>query len=1616
MMPSHRLLVTLLVLIFFLAPLSGPFAQIESSNGETPSSVEETDGVSGLQTTNRRSVVAADPISGVLDPVVVEQYGYEGTGLLNARTDSASNDQSSIPIDNATGWVGSQAELEIWNMERLYAENGTLDDGIPGTNYHPSATSAYPYGWDLDWDDPSSGLQNVSTTYDEDNGYLVLESKAELATPGGLVEYRHWDGTYIYWNQTIHNVPYSDNLTLSFMYNYDSGIIDNPPIEVAGWLWLDVLIDGAFVAYSDLMTECPSRNTWYEFVVPNLLDLPSTFNLQIGISVEAVTPPPTDYFITYPGADYDEDSELDYSLAQINRVFLDNISLLSVNQPSYDEVDLTFNAGVFSTAITEFSNYGTAVITNPSYWTDNYLDVGVSANVSISFDYEVKLLSHHFGNSLWTSQPTKQGVAYTVDAGASAALSAFTYVGNEGVAIYENFTVEISLPPDWENITIFDPFLNDVTGLCTFTPGLLEIPTSILDRLGWWQVTLESPNYAESVTTQIDDTGWTDSSIFRPTNKTRVVITLGTASDTPLVSDPVNVTWYAPDDSTWSQDSPSSGVGGVVYSDQRTLGGSNTTAGEWSVVAAWTNGTEVAYGVTTYDMYHTASLDVPVEYQTVQTDIGLVISNFVYYTDTDTSEYLLDDSVTITANWTGSIIPFTQDLVKNWWRGEFDTSALEGGQYIVVVTASRPYFDDVTTQFTVVATQEMTLEILNAGATPIERGLNEVFTVQMDYELLNGTGISGAMLYVDYSGPGGGLSWSNFNDNNNGHYSVDIICDIAVTYSVTITLNKTYYQSASDSFTLVIGETGTELELINGTSGVVNYGESYRLVVEYRNSTGFGLPGADLDVVSINPATGLTNTSFTPISGGFYEITFTPTTTGTFSITISASLFNHETKFTTFTLTGVVIPTILTSIPSSATVAVNESYIVQLLFQDEGSNPINAANITLIETPSGIIISEAIPVGNGLFNITLRSSEMDVYNLLFRASANNYQSSIVGFTLSVTALQTNLEIQNPGTVFENGLNEVFTLQLSYQLFNGTGVPGASSSIIFSGPQEGLSWTNFTDYNNGSYSMDITCNVSAIYGISVTLSKSYYYNASDSFTLIIGETGSELQILNGTADVVLFGNSYLLVVEYRNSSGSGLTGADLQVVQITPEVGLSHSNFSHITDGFYQITLTPTAAGSFSVVIRASILNHVTQYATFTLTAAGIPTILTALSSSATIALDQNITVQFSFQDESLNPIDLATVVVVNPPAGILISNVTPIGGGLYNFTLTPQGIGSYDLLFRASADNYQSSSAAFTLSATEIPTILEFEGDVSSAQAKFQDSYELIVYYCRADTPALENVDGASLTVLVQSSGLVVDISEHVGYYVITITGEAIGSWSLTISAEKTDHRLATKQFLFQVEEIPLTIEVLDGLQGPEGFPISFRVKLTETETGDPVTGATVYYDIQLLDGLPYGNRESMIESSSEPGVYTASLTMPSADETYFIVIGCNIANFVLDDPLPIQLLPRRDITTMIYMTVRDNSYVFIGLGAIGIGLVYRRSARKRRIRQNKVTLAVKRRFDDVRNLLGVIVLHKDSGLPIYSKILREGLEEAVISAFITAITSFRGEFDIETSTEEWGL
>ncbi len=1691
----HAKRYAILTLIAFSLILTQLALSTQESNEDVINEVSSGTGKSPVfrninEVNDGRFTISQVNHAGVINPVSILQSGYQTTELKRGRTDTGGNTAGNITIDEANGWFVNSTGIEVTGLKRLYGLNGTFDDGTDPW---------IPYTID-------GGANTQINSYNSTGGFIVCRNMGNY-NPSGGGYYTHSELSEAGWEQVVTNTPESLTFKMEFNFRYVTGPLD-PEGDDSFAGDVGVFWQLGSEGYYYPMQEFDSRETWYSVshvftVSPGL----STFSIYVGLYIGGGN------VRVYINNDYDDDGVGDgIENAQNVTVYIDNVEFTSTTSPDFEDVGLSYHAGALSAPILG-TETGTATITNPDFWNTSPLEYQITASANVLFTYSVTSLFQRYINSSWTTSLSSNGVSYSISSGMSSDLTFYTYITQPSG--YYDSTFDILFPRDWENTTVWDPLMNNITSYCDVQPGKLHIPTSELSRSGWWEINLNGLNYAKNISVQVFDQDlgqWSENSLFRPGNETRIEVEIGTPSITPVGSDPVNITWFLPNEDIWTMDSITTMTGGAVTSSRWTFGSTNTTAGEWLIDILWTNGTEIAYQSVSFDLYHSASITAT--YPIIESDYGQTISNLITLKDADTNEFLLDDSVTIEANWSSSIIEFTQNYAKKWWEADFDTSLIGGGEFTVLVTASRPYFDTIITQFTVISLYRTTLEIVNTGSIPIENGLNEVFTAQIDYEFLNGTGIIGALPIITFSGPVGGLSWTNFIDNDNGHYSVDIICDIATTYGVTITLSKPYHYNSSDSFTLIISETGTELESLNGTADVVRFGDSYRLVVEYRNSTGQGLSGADLEIVSITPQTGLINGTFIPITSGYYEITLTPTTTGTYSIVISASLFNHETQYITFTLTGVVIPTILTSIPSSATVAVNQSFTLQLLFQDENLNPIDLATITDIDPPSGILISGAIPIGSGLYNITLKSSDIATYNLLFRASAVNYQSSIVGFTLSVTAIQTTLEILNAGSIpVENGLNEIFRVQLSYQLLNGSGVAGALPTIIFTGPQEGLSWTNFSDNDNGLYSLDIKCNVSAIYGISITLSKAFYYSTTDAFTLIIDETDSELLLLNGTVDVVLFGSNYTLVVEFRNSTGTGLAGANLQVVTITPASGLTHDGFSHIIDGYYQITLTPTAAGAFSIVISASIINHVTQYKTFTLTATGIPTILTSLPSSASIAFDQTFTVQLHFQDENLNPIDFANFTVTNPPSGLIISEVVSVGPGtgLYNFTLTPIQIGTFNILFRSSIDNYQSSSAAFTLIVTEIETRIEFAGGVSSALVEFQESYQLIVYYYRTDLATLANVNGANVSVFAYDPGLNIVVNEVGGYYLITITGQTVGTWFLTISANKTDHYVATKQFLFEVAEIdtsiegsnpleslfvgrsylfnftymiksnsshvfgaditplgegadwisvvemgsgqysialtpallgshsiilvfgkygfetasfrltfsvsrvPISVEILEGLSGLEKTPTTLRVSITEANTENPVTNATVFYRIRSAL-TEYADDPVRMTESNIPGIYIATLTMPDADSEYLIQISCEAENYELDEPLTMPFRQTRSFTSLLIVYSERYWWIIFGIVAIVGAVGYRRSARKRRIKQNKITLAIKKRFDDVRSLLGVIVLHKDSGLPVYSKILREGLEESVISAFISAITSFRGEFDIETTTEEWGL
>ncbi|MHA2425197.1 MAG: hypothetical protein ACXAEF_10435, partial [Candidatus Thorarchaeota archaeon] len=1426
----------------------------------------------------------SDISTGLLDPVVVEQTGYYDTGNLSGRTDTGAGAYTDVPIDNESNWVASEAELNLWNLNREYAENGTYDEGLSGNTTYPAEPAAYPYGWDLDQYDSSGGLQTLITYYDNTSDYVTVENQGEEDTTPSLT-YWHYHSTWNLWNQTITNEPYSDNMTLSFSYNYVNGIVNNlyavgGDVLLTAWIENSTYSDGHVLV--DLMYGTPSRDTWYDVVYYNITDAPAVFTLSIGLFILADD---LDSFELNPGGDYDNDGAIDGDHTRLFKVHLDDVSLVSVDQPTPEQVDLQFNAGAFSTSITGTSGQGTAVIQN-QYWDTSSISAGMSANVSVSFDYDVHLNSHYFSNSSYTPHPTKKGVSYSVDFGTSADLSMFTYIGSDLTSTYENFSVYIYLPEDWENTTIYDPFTNDVTGSCILQAGQTEIPTSLLNRLGWWEIDYQSPNYAKRIDSQVYDSTWSDETLFKSGNITRVQLEIGTATETPSITDWVNVTWNLPDDTVWSQDSMSSGILGVVNSSQRTLAGANTTAGQWSVEFMWTNGTEIAYGTTTFDMYHTATISA--QFSPIDIDTGSSVTNWIFLRDADTNDFLMDESVSIVANWSSSTIVFSDNPSKNRWEGTFDTSIVGEGEFLVVVNASRPYFNNVSCTFVVISTFTTQISFPDISGAPIESGLNEIYVLNIQYELTNGTGIAGATISFSYSGAASGLLNGSYNDLGNGNYSLQITGVISGDYVVTIDASKAYYATQSDDFVLTIGETGTFFETLNGTADLVGFGYDYRLVLNYTNSTGDGLIGATIQVTDVTPGTGLTIGSTNPDGGGFYSITFTPTIAGTYTIVLKANITNHVTQYLTFTLLVTDVSTTLTPHTSSSTILIDQSFTLQLRFEDELSNGIDSATISLIDAPSGIahLVS---PLGGGLYNVTLTPSVTipTSFQLSFKASLTNYQNASTTFSLLVQNIPTQLLViigDSSGTI---DITQNYNVTISYLRLDTVANISAADLVISTNPVIGITpwWQPFGDV----YQLGFTADRIGVWQISVSANRTKFVTATMILELEVLALDTIFTSLNGTVDEVGYGLSYNLILNYTSILGTGLSGSWVNVTEVNPAVGLTIGSTSDNGGGIYSILLTPTIADAYVLTIRANVTNHVTRYLTFSLLVVDTPTVLIPDSSGTTISVDQNYTLQLTYQDTLSNPIDGANITLVDLPSDLAYVWVS-IGGGVYNVTLTPSVTESksFQLSFRASRVNYQTSSTAFTLFVQIIPTTLEVINGSQTETLSIIDSYVVTLAYLRTDTG--ENVTSADFEITTTpSTGFVANIVPIGDAYQLTFQANSVGIWQLVVTANRTYFVSAIIQLELEILPIDTFITSLNGTADLVEYGDSYRIAFQYTNSsGLPISGANLSItEVTPNTGLSYGSY-----SSEGNGIYTINLT-PSESTTFSIVFRLNITNHV---------------------------------------------------------------------------------------------------------------------------
>ncbi len=826
------------------------------------------------------------PASGTLDPLEVEQSGYYSTGNISARTDTAINTQQTLEIDTAHAWVASNASINVRNLEHLYVINGTFDQGIPGVNVNPNGTAVfYPYGWISDSNDTSTyGDDSQLSTYDDTGRqYISVENQGGKV---GQNAFGHDAGIKVIWAQTVQNIPNTDDFLLNFDFLYLRGPLDlNPLTPISGNCSIKVFIDGVPVWNMSLLT-LSERAVWTDIgVIPiSITDAPESFIFEIGLEVDEL-------LILDKRYDYDNNGVEDGSIhTQYITVYFDDVSLIGLTPPTCEAVNLEFSVNGLTSQIFGDSSSGYGEIINSDFWETTPLEFSIRSNTSVSFDYTIHLLNHRFLNTSWTTDISKQGVSYIIESGQSGNLEMYTYLGFLGV--YEDLTITINHPSDWDNFTIFDPFLSDVTSSCTLNVNAILIPPSILDRLGWWKITSDSPNYASSAEIERYDSGipdWVTEDIFHSFDLARLSVTVGTPFDTPILSDPINFTWVLPNCTIWAESSSTGGLGSASSSPV-TFGQTNTTAGIWGVRYLWSNGSELAYRCYDFALHHTAKLEL-VFSDTLATVVGQPLTVVLRFQDNETGQYILNDGASVIGHWAGPDVIFVPDIVKNWWQADFDTALVGAGEFLVNLVSAAPYFETSPLEIKITSHFLTNLDTPTGPLTPLIYGREYSFDYffGMSY---NGSGIDGATVEVTEEGS----EWATVENTGNGYYSLTLVPMESSDFSIRVKFHKVGFENQTHTLSFLVNDVGIEVVPISTFVGpeLTPFSIEVQIV---ESDTRDLVADANVTLAVYRPGELLYyDTTMDQASSGVYStsIPMPGADTGTYTVRISVEKEHHE--------------------------------------------------------------------------------------------------------------------------------------------------------------------------------------------------------------------------------------------------------------------------------------------------------------------------------------------------------------------------------------------------------------------------------------------------------------------------------------------------------------------------------------------------------------------------------------------------------------------------------------------------------------------------------------------------------------------------------------------------
>ncbi|MFW9848310.1 MAG: hypothetical protein ACFFF4_04175 [Candidatus Thorarchaeota archaeon] len=527
-----------------------------------------------------------------------------------------------------------------------------------------------------------------------------------------------------------------------------------------------------------------------------------------------------------------------------------------------------------------------------------------------------------------------------------------------------------------------------------------------------------------------------------------------------------------------------------------------------------------------------------------------------------------------------------------------------------------------------------------------------------------------------------------------------------------------------------------------------------------------------------------------------------------------------------------------------------------------------------------------------------------------------------------------------------------------------------------------------------------------YNIVVNATMPYYETAGCIIDVHVN-TITIMTIYSGQQISISPGDNYTAKVRYMYIDGSGIDHANVSILTWNgPAGGLEYSSAAAVPDeiGNYTFTFKATISGTYYITIISAKEEHSPAATSFYLIVEPAPTVVEVDDTQIpdVMYFNQTYTLLLYYHTIDGEGIEGATLNVTSNP--IAVVEKSEVGDGYYEVSVRVPDIGSFGVYLRFEKPGFQYSYFSIPLDIHEIPTSLSTSGfDDTFYQGQ---NYELAIFY----NSSIENgVEGAELAISPSIRNFISSNVTGNGWYNLTITPVS-GRWDANIWLMRGGFVEQTYSFTLDVVTIPFII-------GPE-YPLNQTYSRTEdtimtltftlisTATGEEVTGALLQYFIetpnQALNNIVQSGafRETM-------GIYSANISIPKAG-LYVLRLVISKENY--------ETLVQDCVLNSI---VDPNSlyYATIGAGIIGALAIFiiivtiqvsRKFYTKIMTERSLELLELKTRLEESKNLIGFLVIHRVTGLPVYSKILKGGFEDTLLSSFISAISHFRSEFAMD--------